>query len=40
MFQELEPVYHQYNSFSFVWIFLKLVDKVDIDEFSEEFKIH
>ena len=33
-------IYHQYNSFSFVWIFLKLVDKVGIDEFLEEFKIH
>ena len=29
---------HQLNSFSFVWIFLKLADKVDRDEFSDNFQ--
>ena len=29
---------HQHNSFSFVWIFLKLADKVDLDAFLENFE--
>ena len=29
---------HQYNTFSFDQIFLKLADKVDMDEILDEFK--
>ena len=29
---------HQRNSFSFDWIFLKLEDKVDMDEILDEFE--
>ena len=31
-------VCHQHNSFSFDWIFLKLADKMDMDEISDEFE--
>ena len=34
----LENICHHNNSFSFDWMFLKLVDKVDMDYISDKFK--
>ena len=30
-------IYHRNNLFNFDWVFLKLADKLDMDEFSDEF---
>ena len=35
---QAENAFHLHNSFSFDRIHLKLADKVDMDEISEEFK--
>ena len=35
-----ENACHQHNSFNFDRIFLKLADKMDVDEISDGFKLH